>query len=306
MSREYARSQEHVRSNAIRSLDFQTIYKEYRDANAWGARITSFYKMMKFTDLHAKLVCAEAGVELAALAIDDRQKDRLTTDAIESAMGAKELVNVVAPQSSLRIAAVRLLPNMPMLITQKVYEEKPTVTQLRNGFETHLEEMTSIHTEVLPTLPKKDPSRWEFEGQLAESYILLSLQRYVLRNKSTKWIPLPAIGHENSTSARGSWTQPTWDISVLDCSGESAPIEPLHKLQVKRQFNRNSFEQRYDDDITMIYVKNHMALPNEGSRHSEYGHVSMGRLLHETLPDAHPDAVTRWNKRTINLVGMLQ
>lgn len=277
-------------------------YDDYRYANAWGARKDAFNRMRGFNTLEAQVACTETAIELAADAHNDGEKDKFLTIALEGAERVRDVMGYSQAFSDTRLQAARLLPNIPAIVSLKVLQERPNLRQLQRAFELHRQELTATFATAKETVPAAQKPI--MEGVVAESFVLLSLQRYALNNhQDMSWIPLPAIGHENSTGAHGAVYQPTWDISVFTALEADEHPVLSYKTQVKRS-QGSLYKKVYTDDITLVYAMENLALINEKGYESR-PYVSINRLMKDVVPEADSNQLTRWDARTEKILDIL-
>ncbi|MDB5182711.1 MAG: hypothetical protein JWO47_495 [Candidatus Saccharibacteria bacterium] len=256
--------------------------------------------MASFKTLGARLICLEAALELASDAYSDQERDHFSEDIYETAAKIKETIPYAAPTDLSRFLAIRVLPNIPALMKIKVFQEKPNEVQLQKAFDTHRVDLNT-ENKALRELIGDTPTP-ELNGVLAESFVLLSLQRYALKtHPDMTWVPLPSVGREDSTGSEGSVFQPTWDISVYTALDEQPEL--TYKVQVKKG-REGLYPRQYADDITMVYACEDLAFPSERNVNNS-SYVSVPRLLREIAPDADSRAVDRWDSRTEKLLDIL-
>lgn len=286
----------------IKSISFSRQYKEYRRASAWGTRSDAFYRMRAFNSLAAQLICTETAIELASDSYKDSDRERFLSLSLESAEISRDLIRYKPPYDQQKLAGIRLLPNIPALVNLKVLQERPNLRQLQSAFDLHRQELTATYAVARDKVPADQKPM--MEGVVAESFVLLSLQRYALKNHGDmSWIPLPAIGHENSTYARGSILQPTWDISVYTALLEEDDPVLSYKAQVKRS-QSGLREKAYAEDISLVYVSNNLASSREKG-YDDSPFVNIGRIMADVSPEADRRHLQSWDERTEKILDIL-
>jgi hypothetical protein len=305
MSQENSRNGRAVRKRAILGANFAHQHAEYRHAHAWGARIHALGQMSGFNSLYAQLTCTQAALELAGQASDDHERQALIERTLEAAEKTRELAAIASPHNQDKLRATRFLPNIPALLTLKALQEPVKKAQLQKAYDTHRAAITEQHRASAQTQAPTPQEHFWAEGEFAESFVLLSLQRYALEHVGdASWVPLPAVGHEDSTDAHGSVLQPTWDISIYTALADDETQTLAYKAQVKRQVPKEEERRLYAEDITMIHVRNDVAFRNEVTSEGR-NVVSISRLMHEVAPDATAAQQWRWDGRTDLLLNIL-
>jgi hypothetical protein len=284
--------------NSYKSPSFtRRLHHLYLNERDWKPRLRAFSALAKVVGLEAKYITTSIALELATQAHTDRLRTSLTDIAIESANKAREIALKAPPYAPHRLNALRLSANLPALITLRIHDDYPSIGQIRKAFERHRQDLNESSEALVKIRSGEFGSA---QGEQAESYVLLSLQKYAIEKIGNGfWLPLPAIGHEEATNSAVLAKNPSWDIGVYELSqGEN---DLICKLQVKRQ--ATSKKDNYTDDVTLLYVKNDLALTDE--KNHGLPEVSIRRLITETNPNASSYQQDRWEQRIEKIIDKI-
>lgn len=298
MNSRNVRNNRGVYSHAIHNTDFRNHFSSYLKAQGWGGRLSAYQKMRTFKSLPAFMRSTEAAIELAATTENEGAKQDLVGEAIELSGKMKIAANLEPPHNPVKLASLILGPNVPLLLNVRAFQCMPSIVSLEKAFDAHHTAITDAHAEIESSPIPAHCSKPELEGMFAQSFILLSLQRYALRNyRDMSWLPIPAIAHEESKRGNGSTLEPTWDISVFT---EADMLDPTYCVQVKRSFS----DCAYQEGIDMIYVRQQLAFNSERGRDRQ-PYVAIPKLLSEITPGSIKYDEQRWDARTEKIIDIL-
>lgn len=195
-----------------------------------------------------------------------------------------------------------------------LFREAPSVEALEASYQDQLELAMDLDEDqrYFAKQPKTRYTKEAFsdlKGALAESSVLLLLQRFTLSKLGdTSWLPLPSFFSHDSSPTSGQTTN-SWDVSVYTNIPHDI-TDPTYKIQVKAHKNHGVQGKQYGNDITEVAVGDDLSIRYGNGR--TIGQIPSYLIARECWHEQYPDESTmdifpteRLDKRTERLLDIL-